>query len=140
HLTERFRRNQILRPEQLHELSVIHLRHEHAIKPLEQVAEVAREGTQVPYVNVRDIASLIARDLHRLMNRSERGAPADNGQRAVILTDRDVLQWNVARDSGDLVGTSLGHPCVIVGIIRDVARVIIALEAADAMLESRRPW
>ena len=88
---------------------------------------------------MRDIASLIARDLHRLMNRSERGAPADDGQRPVILPNRHILKRNVARDPGDLVGTSLGHPCVIVGIIRDVARVVIALEAADAMLESWCP-
>src|SRR5438477_13033419 len=74
------------------------------------------------------------------MNSSGRGASSDNGQRAVILTDRDVLWWNVARDSGDLVGTSLGHPGVIVGIIRDVSRVVIALEATDAMLELRCPW
>src|SRR5438045_8146868 len=73
------------------------------------------------------------------MNCSERGAPADDGQRAVILPDRDVLKWNVARDPGDLVGTGLGHPCVIVGIIRDVSRAIIALEAADAVLEAWGP-
>src|SRR2546422_1204345 len=116
-----------------------HLRYEHTIEPLEKLAEVAREGTQVAHVNVRNVSALIARDLHGLMNRSERRSPADNRKSAMIVTKRDVLKWDVARNPGDLIGARLGHAGVIVGVVRDVSGVVIALEPADAMLELRRP-
>ena len=57
----------------------------------------------------------------------------------MIVTKRDVLKWDVARNPGDLIGARLGHAGVIVGVVRDVSGVVIALEPADAMLELRRP-
>ena len=72
------------------------------------------------------------------MNRPKRRAPADHRQLPVIVTQGDGLQRNVVRDPRDLVGARLGHTGVVVGIVRDVPGVIVALEATDAMLEPRR--
>src|SRR5439155_22636966 len=81
--------------------------------------------------------AFIARDLHGAMNRAECRAPADDRELPVIVTQRDALWGNVARDPCDLVRARLGHARVVVGIVGDVTGVIISLEAADAMLELR---
>src|SRR2546430_12503012 len=48
-----FRGHEVGRPEELHQLSVVHLRHQHTIEALQEFPEVRRERVQIPKVEDR---------------------------------------------------------------------------------------
>ena len=72
------------------------------------------------------------------MNAAERRAPPDDRELAAVIAECDGLQRNVVRDARDLIGPRLRHPRVVVGIVGDVAGIMVALEPADSMLHLRR--
>ena len=51
----------------------------------------------------------------------------------------DLELGDVGGDPGDLRGAQPHHQVVVVGVVRDVARLVLLLEAADPVLEARRP-
>src|SRR5881396_2284551 len=55
HFAQPFRRHEVGRPQQMHELPGVQLGDENPPEPLQQLAEVARERVQVAEVNVRNV-------------------------------------------------------------------------------------
>src|SRR3989440_5035871 len=106
--------------------------------PLEQLPEVAREGAQVAQVDMRRVDPVLPGPAHRLVDGAIGRAPPDHGDSAVIGAQRHALGRDVARDPGDLVGARARHARVVLRIVGDVARVVVLLEPADAVLEPSR--
>ena len=62
--------------------------------------------------------------------------PRTSVSRAVGIVDLEL--GDVGRDAGDLRGAQPHHQVVVLGVVRDVAGLVLLLEAADAVLEARR--
>ena len=72
---------------------------------------------------------------HAGVHRPVRAAPREHEQVGAFL----VVDLEVGHvDAGDLLRAQLRHQVVVLGVVRDVARLVRLLEAADPMLEPGR--
>ena len=67
-------------------------------------------------------------------DRARRGAPAQHQQLGVAVGVVDLERADVGRDPGDLRRADRGHALVVVRVVADVARAVLALEATDPVL------
>ena len=84
-----------------------------------------------------DLLAASLRLLHRRLDRAPGGAPADDQQIGVFVA-LDLCERDVLGDAGDLRSTEHDHALVVVGVVADVARPVLLLDAADAMHEAGR--
>ena len=87
-------------------------------------------------MDVGDGAALVQAALDGQADRPVGGAPADHreGPARGALIDR--LLGDVVRDAGDLLVPRVGHALMVLGIVGDVARIVVLLEPADAVFEA----
>ena len=86
----------------------------------------------------RDLASGRAHTPRGRTDRAVRRAPAED-ERVGAVGIVDLELGDVGRDPGDLRRTQPHHPVVVLGVVRDVARLVLLLETADPVLEPGRP-
>ena len=85
----------------------------------------------------RDLATVRAHTARGCTDRAVRRAPAQHEHvGAVGIVDLEL--GNVARDSRDLGGAQAHHAVVVLGVVGDVAGLVLLLQAADPVLEPRR--
>src|SRR5688500_9582326 len=89
-------------------------------------------------VDVADVGAAAAGAADRLVDRSERRAPADHGQSSALFPETDLLLGEAVGDAEDLVGADVGHRLVVGRGIIDMAGADILLDAADPVGEARR--
>src|SRR5438045_122925 len=89
-------------------------------------------------MHVGDVLALRDGAAHRLVDRAEGRAPADDGQLRALPAEADVLIRNGVGDTEHLRGTGVGHLLVGGGRIVDVAGAGLLLDPADAVLEPGR--
>ena len=78
------------------------------------------------------------RAAHRLVDRAEGRAPADDRQLGAFAAEAHLLVGNRIGDAEHLGGAGVGHLLVDFGPIIDVAGARLLLDAADAVLEAGR--
>src|SRR5690242_4683266 len=89
-------------------------------------------------VDVGDVLAVADRTAHRLVDRAERRAPADDRQLGALTAEANLLVRDGVRDAEDLADTRIGHLLVDFRAIIDVAGAGRLLDSADAVLETRR--
>ena len=101
-LAQRLGIDEILVAQDRLELTSIHFGNEDSFVALEKRSQVAGQWPKMADVNVADIGPVGARALHALLDRAERGAPANDGELAAGLSQQNVLLGNEVGDAVDL--------------------------------------
>ena len=86
----------------------------------------------------RDLAPTRAHAPHGRADRAVRRAPAED-ERVGPVGVVDLELGDVGGDAGDLRRAQPHHQVVVLGVVRDVAGLVLLLEPADPVLEARRP-
>ena len=130
--------DEVLAAQQQRELAEVHLRHQHLVVALEDLAEVLRERVEVAQVRLRDVVARLADPAYAGADRAVRRSPADHqhlgGARGVVDLER-------RQRVGDPVHLGLAgadHQVVVGRVVGDVAVAVALLETADAVLEAGR--
>src|SRR5207248_8193389 len=130
--------DEVLRTDEPGQLPEVELGNEHLVVSGEHITKVGGERVQMPQVRVRDLQPTTSDATNGRGRCAPRTTPTEHEERrAVLVVQLDA--WDVACDTGDLGRTQTRHLVVVLGVVADVARPVLLLDAADAVHQPRRP-
>ena len=133
--TDRF--DQELAAYQKAQLARVQFWYEYLFVAFEHVLDVLREGAEVAEMRCGDRAATLLNTLHSRSNRS-RGAPPTEYKNLALARTEHRQRWDIVGDPLYLFRADAHHVLMVDGVITDVSRNVLLLEAADAMLEAGR--
>ena len=114
-------------------LTEVELGHDDSRVPLQHLAEVRRQRVDVGEVDPGDLHARAACALHGGVDGRPRRAPTEHADVGVVdVADRNCGR-DVVGDAGDLRGTQVDHPLVVLRRVVDVAATVFLLQTTDAV-------